>query len=182
MSDPITTLKYSASPEDFKDSQGRWRSASLFLETNNDETKYTSVFTLADDDLDGRLSMRRIYMDANDPTEFLAAKHIFGSLDCWTQLCKSGFFKPHVARWREELQRRLRSRSIKIIEDCATSGKVSAAQLAAAKWLATQEWDQNKIVAKKGPGRPVKVDDPSEKLREALNEEEETKEDLARIS
>jgi hypothetical protein len=121
-------------------------------------------------------------MDANDPTEFLAAKQLFGSLDCWENLCKSSFFKPHVTKWRAELHRRIRSRSIRTIELAADKGTVNASQLNAAKWLATQEWDGNKPVSNRGPGRPPKSTDPEDLLREALIDDKEDKEDLARIS
>ena len=178
-----TTKVYSATPDDFKDTMGRWRTNSLFKETNTDESKYTSVFTLADEDTDGRISMRRIYMDANDPTEFLAAKQLFGNLECWTNLCKSSFFKPHLTKWRAELQRRIQSRAVRVVEEAAKFGKINATQLNAAKWLATQEWEDNKIVTnKRPPGRPPKVTDPSELLREGLRSDKETEEDLDRIS
>lgn len=177
-----TTKTYAASPEDFKDKGGRWRTASLFMESNKDESKYPSVFTLADEDRDGRLSAKRIYMDANDPTEFLAAKHLFGSFDCWTNLCDSPFFKPHLDRWRSELHVRIRSRSVKVIEEAAETGDKTATQLAAAKWLAQQEWHGNKIKPNKGPGRPRKLRDPTTELREALHSVEEDEEDLARLS
>ncbi len=176
------TKAYSASPDDFKDVNGRWLTAALFKETNKDESKYPSVFTLGDEDRDGRLSAKRIYMDANDPTEFLAAKHLFGSFDCWTNLCNSPFFKPHIKKWRTELHVRIRSRSVRVIEEAAETGDKTATQLGAAKWLATQEWDGNKMKAKQGPGRPKKVADPDERLREALDEISEDEEDLARLT
>jgi len=181
MSTVPTTKEYSASPNDFKDRGGRWLTASLFMETNKDESRYPSIFTLSDEDRDGRISAKRIYMDANDPTEFLAAKHIFGSFDCWTNLCNSPFFKPHLSRWRSELRVRIRSRSVGIIEEAAITGKIPASQLAAAKWLATQEWEGNRPKPRQGPGRPRKVSDPESDLKEALSEISEDEEDLRRL-
>ena len=182
MSKVPTTKEYSADPQDFKDVNGRWLTASLFKETNKDESRYPSVYTLADDDAGEHLSMRRIYMDANDPTEFLAAKHLFGDVNCWANLCKSPFFKPHVARWRNELHLRIRSRSIRVIEECAESGNGSASQLSAAKWLAQQEWEGNEMVmVKRGPGRPHKIADPETRLRDALDASKEEDDDLRRL-
>ncbi len=182
MSTIRTLKKYEVSPEDFKDVRGRWRTESLFIETNRDEGKYPSLFTLGPEDVDGRVSMYRIYMDASDPTEYLAAVHLFGSFECWENLCESPFFKPHVAKWRKELHRRIKSRSIKVIEDGAETGNVNATQLNAAKWLAMQEWDGNEMVAKpKGPGRPPKTKDPEVALKEALLDEEDEKADFDRL-
>ena len=181
MSTVSTLKKYEVSPDDFKDVRGRWRTESLFTETNRDETKYPSLFTLGPDDLDGRVSMYRVYMDAADPTEYLAAMHLFGSFECWENLCESPFFKPVLARWRTELHRRIRSRSIAVITDGADTGNINATQLNAAKWLAQQEWDGNEIKPTKGPGRPIKVKDPETALREALHDTKEEDEDYARL-
>lgn len=171
------------SPEDFKDNQGRWRTSSLFMETNKDESKYPSIFTLGDTDRDGRISMQRLYLAANDPTEYLAAKHIFGSLDCWDNLTRSPFFQPYLASWRKDLHGSIRSRGIRKIEEAAEKGSVNGPQLAAAKWLATQEWDGNKLVqGKRSAGRPPKTSDPEMRLKEALDGIKEEEADLARIS
>lgn len=179
----VTTLKtYEVNPDDFKDVNGRWRTVSLFMETNRDESKYPSVFTLGSEDKDGRVSMQRLYMEAGDPTEFLVAKHVFGSFECWTNLCNSTFFKPHIKRWREELHRRIRSRSIQVVIDGAETGNINSTQLNAAKWLASQEWDGNKMKStKKAPGRPPKVKDPELALRELMRGTEEEDEDFERL-
>lgn len=180
----MTTKEYhiEVTPSDFKDTTGRWRTKSLFLETNDNEKKYGSIFTLRDEDTDGRISMRRIYLEANDPTEYLAAKNLFGSVDCWNNLCKTQWFKPHLARWRGELHSRIKSRAIHRIEEAAHGPTdVTAQQLNAAKWLATQEFDGNKLVKQKGPGRPPKLKDPELRLKEALDDSTEENEDFARL-
>ena len=176
----VTTLKYAPKPEDFKDVQGRWRTQSLFLETNKNETKYPSVFTLESRDKDGCVSMKAVYMKSNDPTEYTAAMAIFGSFECWLNLCEAPFFKPHVEAWREELQRQIKSQAVETIGYISSGGKSTAAQLGAAKWLATQEWVGQKPKANK-MGRPPKERDPEEALREALIDGEEEKEDYDRI-
>lgn len=167
--------------DDFKDSHGRWRTSSLFLETNEDESAYTSVFTLADDDKDGRLSVKKLYMELGDPTEYLPAMRIFGAVGLWEKLCKTRWFKPHVEKWRVELQARIRSEAVGTIRDACVTGGVSAQQLNAAKWLALQEWNENKPVQekRKAPGRPPKLADPAERLKEALSAEIE--EDYLRL-
>jgi hypothetical protein len=176
----MTTRKYTPAPAEFKDDQGRWRTKSLFIETNDNETKYPSIFTLGLEERDGRVSMRKVYLKCGDPTEYGAAMAIFGSFDCWERLCAAPFFKPHIKIWRKELQRRIRSEAIDTIGYIAAGTKSTAAQLSAAKWLATAEWDgatprPNKM------GRPPKEQDPVEALREGLLHAEEENEDFDRI-
>jgi len=179
----LTTKSYEVTPEDFKDNSGRWRTRSLFMETNPDESKYPSIFTLADTDQHGRISMRRIYLEANDPTEYMAARDIFGTVDCWNNLCNSSFFKPHLDKWRSQLHCRIRSKAVKqIIEAAYGITDANAQRLNAAKWLATQQWNDNKpIEQKRGPGRPPKLADPETRLREALEDDKEIDEDYLRI-
>ncbi len=178
----LTTKKYEVTAEDFKDKSGRWRTRSLFMETNPDESKYGSIFTLGEEDKDGRISMRRIYLHASDPTEYLAAKDIFGNFDCWDNLCASTFFKPHLERWRAELHSRVRSKAVRQIEEAAHEGGISAQELNAAKWLATQRWVGNKpLEQKRGPGRPPKLADPETRLKEALHDSKEDTADYLRL-
>lgn len=176
----MTTRKYSPTPEDFKDVKGRWRTKSLFVELNTDEIKYPSIFTLEGHDKDGRVSMKAIYMKANDPTEYNAAMVIFGSYDCWENLCKAPFFQVHVNAWRKELTQQIRSQAVETIGFIAAGSKATAAQLSAAKWLASQEWNGQKPKSNK-VGRPIKVPDPETALKEGLLSVEEEDEDYARI-
>lgn len=174
------TTRKTPPTEILKDASGRWRTKSLFMETNEHEDKYPSIFTLEDSDKEGRISMRSIYLSTNDPTEYAAAKAIFGSLDCWNSLCKAPFFKRHLENWRGEMQRRIKSQAVKAITDIAEGGKGTASQLGAAKWIASQEWNGPELVTKQR-GRPLKQRDPMEALREGLLDAEETNEDWERL-
>lgn len=176
----VTMLKYSPTPEDFKDVKGCWRTQSLFLETNTNETKYPSVFTLESSDTKGRISMKSVYMKAGDPTEYAAAMTIFGSYECWLNLCEAPFFKRHVEAWRKELQRQIKSQAVETIGFIASGVKATSAQLSAAKWLATQDWVGQKPRVNK-PGRPLKARDPEEALKEGLINAEEDKDDYDRL-
>ena len=175
-----TTRKYSPTPEDFKDSTGRWRTESLFMETNEDEDKYPSPFILADNDKDGHISMRAIYLAANDPTEYTPAMQIFGSLDCWARLTKAPFFQQHLANWRSQLQSQIKSSAVSTITSISKGDSGTNAQLSAAKWLASQSWVGPDLETPRR-GRPLKNRDPAEALREGLREEEETDQDFERI-
>jgi hypothetical protein len=176
----LTTRSYSTEPESFKDDGGRWRTKSLFVETNEDEKKYPSIFTLGDKDKDGRVSMRSIYLECGDPTEYKAAISIFGSLDCWERLCKAPFFKPHLDQWRSELQRKIKSQAVDTISDISIGVSSNATQLSAAKWLAQQEWVGNTPKANK-VGRPLQPRDPEQALKEGLLDAEEENDDYNRI-
>ena len=176
----MTTLDYEPKPEDFKDDTGRWRTKSLFIETNDDEDKYQSIFTLSERDKEGRVSMRSVYLSTNDPTEYVAAMQIFGSLDCWTRLCESPFFQVHLEHWRTEMQRQIKSKAVKIITDISKGGKTTNAQLSAAKWIASQRWVGPEIESI-GRGRPTKQLDPVQALREGLANAEEEETDYERI-
>ncbi len=176
----LTTRAYSPEPEDFKDGNGRWRTRSLFLETNDDEGKFPSVFTLGLSDKEGRVSMRAIYLEANDPTEYRAAKLIFGSFDCWEKLTKSPFFVPHLEKWRVELQRHIKSEAVHVITNVSYGATTGNAQLSAAKWLASQSWVGPELKAP-SRGRPTKEHDPAEALKIGLQNAEEDEKDFKRI-
>jgi hypothetical protein len=176
----VTTLKYSPTANDFKDDVGRWRTKSLFMETNDNETKYPSIFTLHDEDRNGRISMRTIYLSCGDPTEHTAALAILGSFDGWHRLCKAPFFQPYLKSWRAELESQIRSQAVKTIGSIASGAKGTASQLSAAKWLAASEWEvQTRGTVKMG--RPPKTRDPIAALREGLIDAEEDNEDYERI-
>lgn len=165
----------------FKDDQNRWRTRSLFLEMNPDESKYKSLFTLGDEDKDGRISVRKVYMNADDPTEYIVASSLFGGMELWNHLISLDWFKSYVDLWREELHAKIRAEAIQVVRETAETGDPSAAQLNAAKWLATLEWDGNKPAKEtaKRVGRPPKHN-PEQKLNEALKDLE-TEKDFLRL-
>ena len=171
-------------PKEFKDVTGRWRTRSLFYETNDLESKYPSIFTLKDQTHKGRPSLYQAYMEANDPTEYRLAIEIFGSVACWQNLCHCEWFKPYVTRWRKELQNKIRSEAI-MTARLGAAGSANATQVNAAKWLATLEFEGNKIASagqqKAGPGRPKKSKDPTAELGAALLEIEDVEKDYLRL-
>lgn len=93
----------------------RWRTRSLFVETITAQSgeSFTPTFTLAEVDSDeGHLSLKRLYLEAGDVTEYNFAVSVFGSYDCWSNLCECEWFKPHVEAWRNELPLLLQARAI----------------------------------------------------------------------
>lgn len=96
--------------EAFKDKMGRWRSMSLFTEHSMDG--YPAYFTLADEDKNGFISLKRKFLEIADPVEYDFAMKIFGSWDAWKAVAKSWQLKPHIEEWREELRIKLESQAL----------------------------------------------------------------------
>jgi hypothetical protein len=80
-------------------------------------------------------SLRRLYLEAEDPHEYDFASVVFGCWDHWTKLTRSSFFTPYVEAWREELSIKLASKGVKSLLYKATGGDVVAS-----KFLASKEW------------------------------------------
>lgn len=90
-------------------------------------------------------SLRRLYLEAEDPHEYDFALSVFGCWDHWQKLTRSSFFTPYVEAWREELSIKLASKGVKSLLDKASGGDVVAS-----KFLASKEWHKihTKIEAK----------------------------------
>lgn len=123
-----------------KDSVGRYLTRALFKELASKETrdKFPPVFTLED--------ARIIYLEAEDPTEYIPSQKLLGSWQHWLVLLESPDVRFHIDRWREELEVRLRSKGVMEILDISKGDK----GFQAAKWLADKGWESKKA------GRPTK--------------------------
>lgn len=136
----------------FKDSTGKFITQSLFLE-NGYDTRY-AMYTLTDEDkeYEGKIypSLRRLYLDCMDPTEYsFAIKYLWG-WEHWQRIAANGLMTEHIERWREELEVRLRSTAIRSIVMEAL-GSYNAA-----KWVADGQWKQKR-------GRPSNAELAKEK-------------------
>lgn len=170
-------MKYYEQIKDrLKDQMGKFRTGSLFLEPLYDETNDT-VFTLKDYDHThkGRFhySLKKIYLEIADPTEYRFAIEVFNSWEHWQRISKNGTISPFVDKWRDELEVKLRSLSINNIIE--TAKVIDSKALPAMKWLAEGGWRISKR------GRISKEDKEVEVKKEAgilrsINE------DLKRIS
>lgn len=152
------------------DGQGRPLTQTLFLETTYDDR---AVYTLKDIDHEwnGRVlpSMRRLYLEVGDPTEYqFATKYLLGWKH-WLRICENKALRKHVDDWRFELEVKLRSMGVAQSIKQAKGGTWQAA-----KWLADRGWDQ------RGAGRPSKEDiEHEKKVRAAIADEFEA--DFARL-
>lgn len=124
----------------------------LFLETAVDTR--TAVYTLKDFDYNGYPSLYRLYMEAQDPTEYSFAMANLDGWEHWKKLMNSPFFTPYLDRWREELELKLESAGIeRLLKECEKGGPSA---LQAAKFLANKEWKKKKSGEPARRGRPKK--------------------------
>lgn len=147
---------------DLVDTSGRPLTQSLFLELGYSDY---AVFTLKEDhyEYEGKLfpSLKKLYLEAEDPTEYdFASLYLLGWRH-WKRLCENKAIRSHVDEWREELEVRLRTKAVKNIMLAADQGSYQAA-----KWLADRGWDQ------RAPGRPSKEEiERSKRIDEKISDE-----------
>lgn len=137
-----------------KDSLGRYRTSSLFIET---PVKGNEAFwTMQDQDREvkGKVypSLKQIYMTYyHIPySEYEFAIDVFGSWDHWDRLSNESnkIIISMITAWRLEMEIKIRANSLKDI--LRTSGSSDSAGLAAAKYIAERGWE-------KKAGRPTKA-------------------------
>ena len=134
--------------EKFKDVGGRPITQSLFLEIGYTDNAY---YTLKDEDYTykGKLypSLKRLYLEHEDVTEYdFAVTYLLG-WSHWQRLRKNKQLAKHIGEWEIELELKIRSAGLKAIIDAALD---EDGGFQAAKYLADKGW------AKTGAGRPKK--------------------------
>lgn len=146
------------------DTMGRPLTQGLFLEIGYGEY---AVYTLKDWDYTYKgvvyPSLKRLYLQEEDPTEYsFAEKHLLG-WQHWKRLCENKMIAKHIEEWREELELKIRCQAIRDMQNlCASeSGNYSAA-----KFLADRGWE------KRAAGRPSKAEKERHlRIEERINEE-----------
>jgi hypothetical protein len=131
-----------------KDSRGRPLTQGLFLEVGYN-TEF-AIYTLKDEDFEYEdktyLSLKRLYLEHADPTEYdFACTYLLG-WDQWQRICANKIFTKVVESWRIELELKLRSQAFKDIMMQSQGDK----GFQAAKWIADRGWDKRMV------GRPSK--------------------------
>lgn len=161
--------------ENFKDEKNRWRSGSLFIEKIQGqaiESGYNPLFTLREYDYEGKLSLKRLYMEAADITEYKFAMSVFGSYECWENLIECNWFRPHAMQWRKELTLKLKAEAIKEIKDATDRTSISKYQ-----WL-YETYGKEGTAPKRG--RPSKSE-VSGALKSAVEDARTYREDAERL-
>jgi hypothetical protein len=150
---------------------GRFRTNSLFLESNHDAD--IALYTYVDHDkvYKGKTfpSLRRLYVEMGDVTEYKFACTYLAGWEHWQRMCNNAEIRKEIDIWRDELERKVVSEAMEQIKALAKDGNYNAA-----KFIATKEWSGSKR------GRPSKAEKEA-----ALNGEKrdtnETKAESARI-
>lgn len=119
-------------------------------------------YTLSRVDKGPHKSLYLLYMEADDVLEYdFAIKNLDG-WDHWMRLCECTWFKPHIEKWRKELEIRTRARALKeIVRDSKSGSKSSASS---SKFIVEKGW-RDKEGSANGRGRPTKDDIKNEANR-----------------
>ncbi len=168
------TLPDAGAYDHLKDSQGRFRTQSLFIEYKHDS--YPAPFTLKEYDHKGALSMYRKYMEIGDPTEYSQAIGLLGSWRHWEMLTNTQWFKPFVTQWRRELKVKFESDRYREMHDVAKNQGGTPQGLQASKWLAERYSDSNATRR----GRPSKAE-KAQALKRDKEEEKLLQEEAERV-
>lgn len=152
------------------DSSGRPLTQSLFLEIGYAEC---ALYTLKDNDHEykGKIypSIKRLYLEMGDPTEYQFANAYLLGWNHWKRLCANKAIREYIDEWRDELELKLRCEGVKSMIKSAADGNYQAS-----KWLADRGWDN------KGAGRPSKADVEKERKFQA-RASEDFKADVVRL-
>lgn len=135
----------------FKDSLGRYLTIALFYETATG-SKEEVVYTLKEKDYKGFLSIKRLYLEMEDITEYEFANKYFENWSHWKKLIASAWFKEHIDVWREELELKFKARSLNQIKRTAKSSAKEA--FMANKYLLEKGWEKS-TKDKSTVGRPT---------------------------
>lgn len=153
---------------------GDYLTQSLFLELGYEPS---AIYTLKERDhkYKGKVypSIKQLYLQMEDPTEYSFAKEHFASWKQWQRIVRNKKITPYIEEWREELEVKLRSQAI--VDIIATSAEASQGSFQAAKWLADRGWE------KRAPGRPSKE---AKEREEAIEDriQQEFKGDIIRMN
>lgn len=141
----------------FRDSQNKLITQGLFLELTYSPH---AIYTLQGEDREynGKkyLSIKKLYLECRDPTEYTFATKYFESWQHWLRICNNQAMVDHIQIWRDELEVLLVSEAVKQQQELAAKGNYNAT-----KWLSERGWmDKTK-------GRPSKASVAREREKQA---------------
>lgn len=146
----------------FKNDSGALLLKGIFFETQMAD-KSSVVYTLKDRDHEGFPSLYRLYMEANDPTEYKFATTCLDGWEHWERLSACNWFKPYIEAWRRELEVRMKSQALqRIMSEAKTNSRES---FNANKYLLEKGWEPKDGQSKRG--RPSKEEIKAEAINQA---------------
>lgn len=150
---------------------------SLFYE-NGTEDKSVVLYTLKDEDYLGYPSLYRLYMETADPTEYEFATQYLDGWEHWKMMTQCTWFIPFVARWREELDLKIKSKSLRVVQKEADDSK-SKNSFAANKMLIERAWEKSGPKVRK-VGRPT-TEEVTGELKRRTDEAQRINGDFERL-
>lgn len=164
------TSGFSPDKSKFRDERNSYITQSLFIEVNYDTEKAVYSWGPKDKEYKGVIypSLRRLYLEVADPTEYEFAERYLDGWDHWQRIVSNKLLFEQIKNWREELEVKLRSQAVRAGLSMATES------FQAAKWASEGGWKGAK------PGRPSKEEKAAERrIRERVADE--TGEDASRV-
>lgn len=113
----------------FRSTMGVWLTRQLFIETADTNRNYC-IFTLRpiDHEIDGKVypSLRRVYLEEGDESEYLFSNKYFGGWFHWQKLLNTPWFPEYIEPIRHELKTKLTSEALARIKSRAEQGDYQA--------------------------------------------------------
>lgn len=142
----------------FKNASGAKRLRGIFFEETG-EDKTNVIYTLKPEDHKGYPSLKRLYLEQEDTTEYTFANRYLFDYSHWLDLCRTSWFKPIAAQWKEELRLKLEARYLETLKEIAAGGGKEGLQ--ATKILLERNKKPKEAVKKEkgygGSGHPWKT-------------------------
>lgn len=165
-----------ASEPTFQNSMGTYYTKALFVEHSTPESDWSLVrYTLRDQDVEKNgvtyPSVRRLFVELEDESEYLFATTYFASWKHYQKLLRCKWFICVIEDARQELQVRLASRNLQEIRKKAEQGNLQAN---------TYLLEQKHREKKSSVGRPTKAR-ILEEANSLIDERDEVSDDLGRI-
>lgn len=117
----------------------------LLLEFTRDDDKSRVLYTLQPEDNEYP-SLRRLYLEERDLSEYTFAMKYFYNYTHWERLCNMEWFKPYVESWRRELEAYYQSLALSRLTELATLPNPQQAN--ALKYLLEGKWKRKEPVRK----------------------------------
>jgi hypothetical protein len=144
------------------DGAGKYITQGLFYEAEYDLTFAQYTWGPEDKEKDGKFlkSLKKLYLEMEDTTEYEFAIAYFVDYPHWVRCVNNAAIRKHVEQWRTELELKLRARAARALIKEAEKGNFNAA-----RWVADKGWEAKR-------GRPSNAEREAERKKAAILSEE----------